>query len=71
MRGLLSSDAGRNGLRLDLIRELAAEQKSDLIVMGVHGRGAVDVAVFGSNSARVIRGAVCPVLIVPRHEDKR
>jgi nucleotide-binding universal stress UspA family protein len=53
------------------ILRLAAEQKSDLIVMGVHGRGAVDVAVFGSNSARVIRGAVCPVLIVPRHEDKR
>jgi nucleotide-binding universal stress UspA family protein len=50
------------------ILRLSAEQKTDLIVMGVHGRGAVDLLLFGSNSARVIRAAACPVLIVPRHE---
>jgi nucleotide-binding universal stress UspA family protein len=43
---------------------VAAEHKSDLIVMGVHGRGAVDLMVFGSNTARVIRAATCPVLVV-------
>lgn len=43
----------------------AAEQKTDLIVMGVHGRGAVDLLLFGSNTARVIRAAACPVLVVP------
>jgi len=53
------------------ILRLSAEQKTDLIVMGVHGRGAVDLLVFGSNTARVIRAATCPVLIVPRHEGKR
>jgi nucleotide-binding universal stress UspA family protein len=42
-----------------------ADQAADLIVMGVHGRGAVDVMLFGSNTARVIRAATCPVLIVP------
>jgi nucleotide-binding universal stress UspA family protein len=47
------------------ILRLAAEQTADLIVMGVHGRGAIDRLVFGSNTARVIRGATCPVLIVP------
>lgn len=47
------------------ILRMAVERNSDLIVMGVHGRGAVDVLVFGSNTARVIRGSACPVLIVP------
>ena len=53
------------------ILRLSAEQKTDLIVMGVHGRGAVDLLLFGSNTARVIRAATCPVLIVPRQEGKR
>lgn len=38
--------------------------QSDLIVMGVQGRGAIDVAVFGSNTQAVARGATCPVLTV-------
>jgi nucleotide-binding universal stress UspA family protein len=47
----------------------AAEQPADLIVMGRHGRGAVDLLLFGSNTARVIRAATCPVLIVPPVEE--
>ena len=43
----------------------AAEERADLIVMGVHGRGALDLLVFGSNTHHVIRAATCPVLIVP------
>lgn len=46
------------------VLRVAAEHNSDLIVMGVHGRGAVDLMVFGSNTARVIRAATCPVLVV-------
>jgi nucleotide-binding universal stress UspA family protein len=42
----------------------AAEHHADVIVMGVQGRGAVDLLVFGSNTARVARRAACPVLIV-------
>ena len=42
----------------------AAEEKADLIVMGVHGRGALDLLVFGSNTHQVIRAATCPELIV-------
>ena len=41
----------------------AAEEKADLIVMGVHGRRAFDLLVFGSNTHHVIRTATCPVLI--------
>jgi nucleotide-binding universal stress UspA family protein len=53
------------------ILRLAAEEKTDLIVMGVRGRGAVDLLLFGSNTARVIRAATCPVLIVPPREGNK
>ena len=42
----------------------AADDGTDLIVMGVRGRGAVDLFVFGSTTNHVIRAAHCPVLIV-------
>lgn len=48
---------------LEILR-LAAERHSDLIVMGVQGRGVVDLMVFGSNTHDVIRAASCPVLTV-------
>jgi nucleotide-binding universal stress UspA family protein len=44
----------------------AAERQVDLIVMGVHGRGAMDRLLFGSTTHHVIRAATCPVLIVRR-----
>lgn len=43
----------------------ADESKADLIVLGVHGRNAFDLAFFGSNSKDVVRQAHCPILIVP------
>ena len=42
----------------------AVDRKADLIVMGVHGRGALDLLLFGSTTHHVIRAATCPVLIV-------
>jgi nucleotide-binding universal stress UspA family protein len=47
------------------IRQVAVDEQADLIVMGVQGRGAIDVMVFGSNTHAVIRSAPCPVLVVP------
>lgn len=44
------------------ILRVAAERRADLIVMGVQGRGAVDLMLFGSTTQRVIRQAACPVL---------
>jgi nucleotide-binding universal stress UspA family protein len=49
----------------ELLR-LAAEKASDLIVMGAQGRGTVGLALFGSTTQRVVRGATCPVLVVHR-----
>lgn len=49
----------------EILRQ-ATERQSDLIVMGVHGRGALDLLVFGSTTHHVIRASACPVLIVRR-----
>jgi nucleotide-binding universal stress UspA family protein len=46
------------------VLQRAAEEQADLIVMGVHGRSAIDLLVFGSTTHHVIRTATCPVLIV-------
>lgn len=49
----------------ELLR-VADERGADLIVLGVHGRGALDQAVFGSTTNHVVRHARCPVLTVRR-----
>jgi nucleotide-binding universal stress UspA family protein len=48
------------------ILRIAAERQSDLIVVGVHGRGAADLMFFGSTTNHVVREATCPVLTVRR-----
>lgn len=46
------------------ILRLAHEQQTDLIVIGVRGRGAADLTVFGSTAQQVVRLATCPVLTI-------
>ncbi|MEP7247685.1 MAG: universal stress protein [Gammaproteobacteria bacterium] len=46
------------------ILRAAAAKPADLIVMGAQGRGGMDLALFGSTTQQVIRGAPCPVLTV-------
>ena len=48
------------------ILRVAAEQQTDLIVVGVQGRGAADLMFFGSTTNHVVREATCPVLTVRR-----
>lgn len=43
---------------------VAAEHDADLIVLGVHGHGAVDRALFGSTAHKIVRDARCAVLTV-------
>jgi len=56
--------AVRAGKAYEQILEHAAETQADLIVMGVRGRNAVDLALFGSTTHRVIQLGQCPVLVV-------
>jgi len=44
-----------------------ASGNADLIVMGVRGRGAADLLVFGSTTQHVVRKATCPVLTIHGH----
>ena len=48
-----------------VIVDYAAEHGADLIVLGSHGHGPVVHFLLGSVAERVVRQAVCPVLIVP------
>jgi nucleotide-binding universal stress UspA family protein len=48
------------------ILKLAADERADLIVLGVHGRNPVDLALFGSTTNQIVRHATCPVLTVRR-----
>ena len=48
------------------ILRIAADRQAELIVMGVHGRGAADLMFFGSTTQHVVREATCPVLTLRR-----
>jgi nucleotide-binding universal stress UspA family protein len=48
----------------DRILAIAAEEQSDLIVVGVQGRKALDLMLFGSTTNQVLRRATCAVLTV-------
>ena len=50
------------------IVQFAKDHAIDLIVMGTHGRGALEHLLVGSVAERVVRTAPCPVLTV-RHPD--
>ena len=49
---------------------IATEDASDLIVMGVHGRNALDLMLFGSTTNQVVRRATCPVLTLRTSSDR-
>jgi nucleotide-binding universal stress UspA family protein len=46
------------------ILRLAHERHTDLIVIGVRGRNAAGLTVFGSTAQQVVRLATCPVLTI-------
>lgn len=46
------------------ILRIAADERADLIVLGVQGRTAADLLLFGSTTQHVVRQAECPVLTI-------
>lgn len=53
------------------ILNFAREKQIDLIVMGRQGRSALEKALFGNVTEKVVRKADCAVLIVPLSYRKR
>jgi nucleotide-binding universal stress UspA family protein len=76
----LVTDEDRTALRAKVVQVVslspaheivtyAAAEKIDLVVLGTHGRGALQHLVMGSVAERVVRLAPCPVLTV-RHPER-
>lgn len=55
----------RQGTPAEVILKEAKAKKTDLIIMGSHGRGVFMEAILGSVSKAVIKKAKVPVLIIP------
>ena len=53
------------GPAIEKILSTAADHGAELIVMGSHGHGALYELLVGSVTAGVLKGAKCPVLVVP------
>jgi len=69
-RGLSVQEQVMQGKPSAEIIRFASEHEIDVIVLGTHGKGMLDQALFGSTTERVVRRAPCPVLTVrkPEHE---
>lgn len=63
-RGVAVRDEVAQGKPSAEIIRFAAENAVDMIVLGTHGKGVLDQALFGSTTERVVRRAPCPVLTV-------
>ena len=50
---------------VEKILDLAAEHGAGMIVMGSHGHGALYELLVGSITQGVLKGAKCPVVVVP------
>lgn len=61
-RGVAVREVLRQGRPSAEIVNVAREETIDMIVLGTHGRGVLDKALFGSTTERVVRNAPCPVL---------
>ena len=53
------------GMPYRIILRSLQEEKIDLLVMNIHGKGMLDRALLGSTAERVVRAAMCPVLLIP------
>jgi len=54
----------RKGSPYEQIIQFSLETRPDIVIMAVRGRGALNLAVFGSTTYRVIQLGPCPVLAV-------
>jgi nucleotide-binding universal stress UspA family protein len=63
-KGLLARTLVVQGKPSHEIMRVAREETVDMIVLGTHGKGVLDQAIFGSTTERVVRKAPCPVLTV-------
>ncbi len=64
LRGIRNEFLVRQGKNWDVISRMVNLQKTDLIVVGAHGRTGLRKLVLGSFAENVFRQAPCPVLVI-------
>lgn len=64
--GVTVTQVALRGQRAATLLEYATRVGADLIATGTHGRGFVSRALVGSVTAKLLRGAPCTMLTVPR-----
>ena len=52
------------------IVDCAKRERADLIVISSHGRSGLSRMLIGSVTDKLLRGATCPVLVVPAGENR-
>jgi len=55
----------KEGLLVDVIKDVVVEEEIDLIMMGTKGSSSFDEYVVGSNTAAVVENTHCPVFVIP------
>jgi nucleotide-binding universal stress UspA family protein len=60
-----------SGIPYRVILRTLETEGADLLVMNIHGKGMLDRALLGSTADRVVRGASCPVLMIPPMKRKQ
>jgi nucleotide-binding universal stress UspA family protein len=53
------------GVPYRMILRTIEDERPDLLVMNIHGKGILDRALLGSTAERVVRAASCPVMMIP------
>jgi nucleotide-binding universal stress UspA family protein len=53
------------GVPYRIILRTIEDERADLVVMNIHGKGMLDRALLGSTAERVVRVAPCPVMMIP------
>jgi nucleotide-binding universal stress UspA family protein len=54
------------GFLVDEIKDVIAENKIDLIIMGITGTSKINELLIGSNTTSVIKNVDCPTLVIPK-----
>jgi nucleotide-binding universal stress UspA family protein len=53
------------GVPYRIILRMIENERPDLVVMNIHGKGMLDRALLGSTAERIVRAASCPVMMIP------
>jgi nucleotide-binding universal stress UspA family protein len=53
------------GVPYRIILRTIEDDRPDLLIMNIHGKGVLDRALLGSTAERVVRAASCPVMMIP------